>query len=479
MIKIVSSLIFIFCCLATKAQPLSAGTKDDQLKKEFTECGKIKARPASSLQSSMLWIGGETIDRDYAVYNNYKSYLGALGAKKIRLQSGWAKTEKIKGQYDFGWLDSIVNDALQQGVQPWLQTSYGNSLYKDAGGVGLGEGLISSEEGFAAWEKYVTALVNHFSDRVKEWEIWNEADVQLAGKPQGDYLKLFMRTAVTIRKAEPGAYIVALALANAGNINIVRDFLQKLKDQDQLNLVNAITIHGYPNNPDESLESLIKMKEMIKSYSSDIQLWQGETGCPSSFGSSGALSKHAWTELTQAKWNSRRALLHIAHQVPFSLFTICEYTYASTLQQGLNTKGILKVNDDLTIAYAKPAYYAYQHLTSIFDSSLEPVSYEKVSLKDSLECTIATFQNKKSGKVLKAVWLSGKIPSDTNIYQTVLLNLKSGDLGRAVYADLLSGKVYKIHKRNKTVNKDTIKIEVPVYDSPVLIGDESLFSIMK
>ncbi len=53
-------------------------------------------------------IGGETLDRDFAVYNNYKKYLGPLGAKAIRLQAGWAKCEKTQGVYDWAWLDEAT-----------------------------------------------------------------------------------------------------------------------------------------------------------------------------------------------------------------------------------------------------------------------------------------------------------------------------------------------------------------------------------
>ena len=65
-----------------------------------------------------LTIGCETLDRDYADYHKYKEYLAELGIRKIRLQAGWAKTEKEKGVYDFAWLDSIIDDAVSRGIEP-------------------------------------------------------------------------------------------------------------------------------------------------------------------------------------------------------------------------------------------------------------------------------------------------------------------------------------------------------------------------
>jgi len=99
---------------------------DDSRQTAFRCLGRIKPRCASEIQASNWSVGAETMDRDYTIYRNWKSYLGPLGFKKARLQAGWAKTEKEKGIYDWAWLDEIVFDMIQQGVEPWMCLSYGN-----------------------------------------------------------------------------------------------------------------------------------------------------------------------------------------------------------------------------------------------------------------------------------------------------------------------------------------------------------------
>ncbi len=76
--------------------------------------GQLKTRDAKDIQSSTWSIGGETLDRDYTDYQSYKTYLGPLGAKRIRLQGGWSKCEKVKGVYDFAWLDAVIPDAASR-----------------------------------------------------------------------------------------------------------------------------------------------------------------------------------------------------------------------------------------------------------------------------------------------------------------------------------------------------------------------------
>ena len=238
--------------------------------------GKIKPRSAKEIASSSWSIGGETLDRDFAVYANYKQFLGPLGAKHIRLQAGWAKCEKTPGVYDWAWLDEIVNDALAQGVQPWIETSYGNPIYPGGGGTGLGAGLPKSPEALQAWDAWVKALVAHFKDRVHEWEVWNEPDGGHGITEEG-FAEFHLRTAAIIRAEQPQARIFALALASPGKTQFVEVLLKLATERGQLGLIDAINIHGYPPNPDDTGVALVR--RVVARYSPTIEVRQGETGC--------------------------------------------------------------------------------------------------------------------------------------------------------------------------------------------------------
>jgi hypothetical protein len=155
--------------------------------------------------------------------------LGKLGAKGIRLQGGWAKCEKQPGVYSWEWLDKVVDDALSQGVQPWIQTSYGNPIYNGGGTTGLGGSLPSSPEALAAWDNWVRALVQRYKDRVKEWEIWNEPDLNAKHPTIGspvtaeDYAKLFIRTAEIIDARMQGRDAFVTVKFVSEQVNATRD----------------------------------------------------------------------------------------------------------------------------------------------------------------------------------------------------------------------------------------------------------------
>jgi hypothetical protein len=434
----------------------------------YSQIGTVKARSASSIGGSTWSIGAETLDRDYAIYNNYKSYLGPLGAKSVRLQGGWAKTEKTQGVYSWAWLDEVVNDAYAQGVIPWLETSYGNTIYSGGGGTGLGGGLPTSAEALAAWDNWVEALVTRYKSKVTEWEVWNEPDI--GGITATAYADFFIRTATIIRAVDPNAKIYALALASI-NSTYADGFLSRLSSQGKLGLVTAITYHGYIVNPDSHYGSVQSLKNTIANYSSTITVRQGENGAPSTNTTFGALNNQGFTETKQAKWDLRRMMGDKGRDIPTNVFTLINLQYDT----GLNTKGLLATNSDKTVDYPKPAYYAVQNVTAIFDDTLTRIG--SYAYTENTANAIQVYGYRKSGtnRQVVAVWFSGSAASDSNTTSPVTLTFSSGNFADPVYVDLRTGFIYEIPDGSWSVSGSSYTFSnIPVYDSPILIADKSV-----
>ena len=118
----------------------------------------MAVKNSRDIKSSTWSVGCETLDRDYAKFSVYKDYVGELGVKHGRLQSGWAKCEKQKGIYSFEWLDSCVYGLNEQSVKPWICLCYGNPVYGSEIGLGAGVAALAyNEEAMAGWLKYVEA----------------------------------------------------------------------------------------------------------------------------------------------------------------------------------------------------------------------------------------------------------------------------------------------------------------------------------
>ncbi|MEU0163246.1 hypothetical protein ABZ154_31735 [Streptomyces sp. NPDC006261] len=430
--------------------------------------GQVGPRPALQIGTSKLLVGAETLDRDYTSHQAFSPYLGKLGATGVRLQGGWAKTEKTKGVYDWTWLDKIVDDARAKGLKPWIQLSYGNKIYSGGGGGGLGGELPSSAEGLKAWDAWVKAMVNRYKDRVTEWEVWNEPN--LAGIPVADYTDFYIRTAGLVRAAQPGAVIYG---QEAGiDVPYAKDFLTLLSQKGKSELLGGFSYHPYNPNPDDAwtYEQVAKLKALVDQYAPGAVIRQGENGAPSAPGSFGALGDLDWTELSQSKWFLRRVLNDLGRDISTSVFSISDLHYPGKV----NSKGLLQTNTDKSIRYAKQSFYAVQALASIFDSSLKPLPGYRWSATPSTSLTVQAFANRTSGRQVVGVWSGAGKPSETNNRTSTDLTFTDGDFPDPVYIDVRTGAIHDIPAANWSVQNGTYTFKgIPVYDSPVLIADRS------
>ena len=128
--------------------------------------GTLSPRSVQETGPSRLAVGCEMLPRGYGDFENIKEYLPPLGIARVRLHAAWAKLEPQRGKWDFEWLDRQVNWLVENGMEPILETSYGNPVYPGAGGASLSDGMPSGEEALAAWDCYVDALAPVWIDLV-------------------------------------------------------------------------------------------------------------------------------------------------------------------------------------------------------------------------------------------------------------------------------------------------------------------------
>lgn len=430
--------------------------------------GNIRPRHARNIHGSTWSVGGETLDREFAIYSKYKDWLGPLGVKAVRLQAGWARTEKVKGVYDWAWLDEPVYDAISQGVRPWINVSYGNTIYPGGGQPKLGGTAPTSVEAKAAWDAWVLAMATRYKDVVHEWEIWNEPVGYVS---VSIYTDLYIRSAEAIRSVQPDAHLIAIAFAGI-DLNYAEDFLTALATQGKLGLVNEVCYHAYAQNPESHYGSVQSLRNRIASVpgTSHIKVRQGENGAPSQLGGFGALSGHAWTEKTQAKWDLRRMLGDLGRDIPSNVFTLMELQYTT----GLNSKGLLKRNADHSVAYAKPAYYAVRNVTAVFDDRVQRITSFPVTQNGGSNIAIFGYQRTDIGKPLVTIWKGNNTPSVDDVITGVDLTVPLINFTEPVLADLRTGVVRRIPAGSWTTNATTTTFnDLPITDSPAVLAELS------
>ncbi|MCS7239252.1 MAG: hypothetical protein NZ899_13435, partial [Thermoguttaceae bacterium] len=83
-------------------EPLSAEPKPISVAKDLPLLGRLKTRRSAEIQTSPLSVGFEVLDRRLFDPAKTYPYLGELGVKWARCQTGWCRCEERPGEYQFG-----------------------------------------------------------------------------------------------------------------------------------------------------------------------------------------------------------------------------------------------------------------------------------------------------------------------------------------------------------------------------------------
>lgn len=312
--------------------------------------GRLPSKRSVDVKRSILGVGFETLDRDTFDPRKTIPFLAESGVKFARCQTGWMKCEKVPGEYDFSWLDEVVNSLAGIGIETWFSLSFGHPVHtpaaayekawREAAGKivpGWARGwvgevpLYHGENGMNAWEQYVRALCRHFRGRVRYYEVWNEPEtfwchngkslwdeLSLEEKAR-DYTRLVAKTAEAVHAEIPDAKIIAVA-AQTGTSYIKALGKNKLADH-----IDIFSYHFYGPVPEEFIgERVNHLRACLRPSdpAKKIRFWQGESGRAS--GKSMLFSFP--TEMAQAKYLTRRFLTDLACGAELSsIFTVTDF----------------------------------------------------------------------------------------------------------------------------------------------------------
>lgn len=463
---------------------------------KLIKIGKIEPKNSKDIKRSKIGLGFEKLDRD--AFDPEKTYdkVAACGVKLARIQSGWQKTEREKGVYNFAWIDSVVDNLLARGVEPWICLCYGNDLYTEAaktvyGAVGCPP--IHTEEEKAAWANYVKATVEHFKNRIRYFEVWNEPDGDWCWKHgnNGTELGLFtIDTAKVIRETYPEAKIIGGVVCQQ-RLNFLNDaFATGMAD-----FVDYISFHEYTHDETDEFQKVDAFRALLKEYGSDIELIQGETGTQSRRGGAGANRYGAWTQKTQAKELARHTMADLLCDVHFMSYFSCidmkealngvvgdessykDFGYFGILGAEFDEHG--QANGEYT---EKLSYYVLQNIASLFCEDIKVTThpyYIRSEYTDSVYTNSLARRDLTSGVIEKngakalIYWYPSNIMT-TDYHSFITCEIFTGGKELRVI-DIMSGEIYKISEEDIEDKGNGIVFikELPVKDTPLIltIGD--------
>jgi hypothetical protein len=154
---------------------------------------------------------GIIVQAYYQDHHRLFNMVNDLGFNWIKQQVEWRDTESPKGNFIWGELDEIVNDAQAHNINvllsiakspKWATGNDGHGFPKDPRDLG----------------DFMTALATHFKGRVGAYEIWNEQN--LAGESDdvnpGRYAELLKAAYTAIKSVDPKAVVVSGAMSPTG-----------------------------------------------------------------------------------------------------------------------------------------------------------------------------------------------------------------------------------------------------------------------
>jgi len=316
------------------------------------------------------------------------------GAKIVRTDLGWSTLEENgKGQYSAWYLskvDRLVNAAQARGLKllisvvysPCWASSAPETLKQGCGSGWWGRGVgayppnHNSDYGDA-----MAFLAARYRGRVAAWELWNEPNLDgfwNSPDPARDYANLVKATYPRIKSADPGATVVAGAMADAA-----WSFTRDLYRAGIKGSFDALSIHPYSgdNSPLDPLSdayvhgSFVRgvpaVRQVMADNGDDRPMWLTEFGYNTSLIRNSEPWLNGVGEDVQARWleaayKQMREWSYVAVGVWYNVKDRGTDRYEKDENYGL-------VRYDNT---PKPAYAAYQRAAAATSGST-PTSGKK------------------------------------------------------------------------------------------------------
>lgn len=460
------------------------------------QIGTIRIKKPKEFSKSPLGIGCETLDRDLWDPKEIYPWMDNLPVKWARLQTGWARVEKIKGQYEWQWLDESVDGLIKRGFKPFFNVGYGNPNYTEGD---TGYYPMVNDEAYNAWKKFIKALAIRYKDRISNFEIWNEPNLKGFWKPgeidPEKYVKLVQDTAPIIRKNCPGAVIVGGVVSRLP-FTFIRDLFKFGLGKE----IDIFSFHPYGVLPESYVDRIKALRKFIDLYNPAIKIWQGENGYPSEPNSTGFVGEPPWTETIQAKIMLRRMLTDCSLGIDMTLWFLIVDIHDYPKGSGkINYKGILRAKPRVE---PKIAFSALQNLGSIVygavrvrtailhcTESTNLTSEEEYKMygtgeSKTMNNVYSTMLDLGGGKIL-AFWETGKAVDscETKSIDLLLWDWEGNGFEEPVLLDLLSGNIYDLGNSYTRINdNDKYRLsqeaqifqQLPLRDYPMLVVEKKM-----
>ena len=207
--------------------------------------------------------------------------LSWLGVRSVRLDIPWKEVEKTPGVYKMpDWVERAVDEANAQGIATLAILAYGHPSY--------GSDKPRSPAAIAAYSRYAHFVVEHFKDRIRLYDVWNEWETHTGHTTPGaamDYVTLLRSTYPAIKEANSQAIVLSGGFLGA---SLDSGWFESFLRAGGLQYVDALSVHPYNYQqsgvdlPERAVAQLERMHALAQTYARGraIDIYITEMGFP-------------------------------------------------------------------------------------------------------------------------------------------------------------------------------------------------------
>jgi len=199
--------------------------------------------------------------------------------------TNWSQVEAVRGVYNWRPLDTALKVADSNGITDVLLV-LGSTPTWNASRTRPGDypvpGAASPPRSMAAWDAFVSAVVNRYAGRISAYQIWNEASLAMFwnGTPE-KLADMTKRAYDIIKKKDPDALVVAASTTVRLSPAFDRFFPRYLAALGALGWpIDVYAAHLYPastETPDERAAFIVSVTEKLAAAGApDLPVWDTE-----------------------------------------------------------------------------------------------------------------------------------------------------------------------------------------------------------
>jgi hypothetical protein len=268
--------------------------------------------PATDLPASFFGVVAEPVAGSVgAARQTVLDQVASTGVRTLRQKFQWALIEKSPGVYDFRLYDGYLRDLVRRGFSV-LPILFDPPSWRASGPSSSGTWPPRSANEFAA---FATRVVQRYGPHgsfwsanptvpyrpLRAWQIWNEPHIKAywpGGPNPAEYVAMARPVAAAIKRADPGAEVVAAALSES-NIGVpMNEYLEGMYAAGAAPIFDTLAIHPYASAADQVFDIMDRIRDIANAHGdASARIWMTELG----WATSGPVSPYNIGEVGQAE----------------------------------------------------------------------------------------------------------------------------------------------------------------------------------